>query len=142
MQDVETIHQSILVCAKDVLMLPRAFTVLYSHMRDHYVIDPREGQGPIKGCFALSLCWKDDAEVLSLMVAEARRGRGWGKRLVEECLSEALTLGFYKVFSVTYQVDFFHSLGFEEVDKNELPQKVWSDCIHCAKLPNCDQTAM
>jgi amino-acid N-acetyltransferase len=28
------------------------------------------------------------------------------------------------------------------VDKSELPQKVWSDCIKCAKFPDCDEVAM
>jgi amino-acid N-acetyltransferase len=141
-QDVETIHKNVMACAKHGLMLPRAFTELYSHMRDYYVIAPREGGGEVKGCCALSLCWKDIAEVRSLMVDEDMRGRGWGKRLVEACLSEALTLGFYKVFTLTYQVEFFHNIGFEEVDKNELPQKVWADCIHCVKFPDCDETAL
>ena len=29
-----------------------------------------------------------------------------------------------------------------EVDKGVLPQKIWADCVHCAKYPDCDETAM
>ncbi len=28
------------------------------------------------------------------------------------------------------------------VDKNELPHKVWSDCIQCPKFPDCNEEAM
>jgi amino-acid N-acetyltransferase len=33
-------------------------------------------------------------------------------------------------------------MGFIEVGKEELPQKVWKECINCVKFPNCDETAM
>ena len=47
-----------------------------------------------------------------------------------------------RVFALTYQVEFFHKLGFEEIDKTLLPQKIWADCIKCVKFPDCDETAM
>jgi len=39
-------------------------------------------------------------------------------------------------------VEFFKKLGFREIDKVLLPHKVWTDCLNCAKFPNCDETAM
>ncbi len=139
--DVEAIHSLVNACANQGMMLPRARTQLYSHLRDYYVLAPRE-KGPVQACCALSLCWEAVAEVRSLAVAESLQRQGWGKRLVEACLSEAVTLGFYRVFTLTYQVAFFERLDFREVDKAELPQKIWAECIHCAKFPECDETAM
>ena len=47
-----------------------------------------------------------------------------------------------RVFSLTYEKEFFYSLGFWEVDKSMLPQKVWNDCISCPKFPSCDENAV
>jgi len=38
--------------------------------------------------------------------------------------------------------NFFSRFGFMIVDKSELPQKVWKDCINCVKFPDCDEIAM
>lgn len=73
---------------------------------------------------------------------EDLRLKGWGGKLVEACLSEAVTLGLYRVFTLTYQKGFFEHLGFVEVEKEQLPQKVWADCINCPKFPECDEIAM
>ena len=37
---------------------------------------------------------------------------------------------------------FFEKLGFEVIEKSELPQKIWGDCIKCAKFPECDEIAL
>jgi len=39
-------------------------------------------------------------------------------------------------------VEFFEKCGFAVTDKKVFPQKIWSDCIKCAKFPECDETAM
>jgi amino-acid N-acetyltransferase len=33
-------------------------------------------------------------------------------------------------------------MGFRNIDKSELPHKVWSDCINCPKFPDCNEEAM
>ena len=50
---------------------------------------------------------------------------------MEACLSEAVTLGLYRVFTLTYRQSFFERLGFVEVEKEKLPHKVWADCVNC-----------
>ncbi|NCC24657.1 MAG: N-acetyltransferase [Deltaproteobacteria bacterium] len=141
MGDIRQIHALLMEASAKGELLPRSFSQLYSHLRDFFVIVGVEG-GEIGGCCALSITWEGLAEVRSLIVADRLRRQGWGRRLVEACLSEALTLGVFKVFTLTYQVDFFAGLGFEITDKNELPQKVWAECLNCPKFPDCDETAM
>jgi amino-acid N-acetyltransferase len=140
-QDVKTIHGMLMQLSKQGYLLPRSYTELYSHLRDFFVLAPVE-KGPILGCCALSITWENLAEIRSLGVAEELRGRGWGKRLVEACLSEAVTLGFFRIFTLTYKTAFFEKVGFVEVSKDVLPQKVWSECIKCPKFPECDEIAM
>ncbi|AAS96065.1 N-acetyltransferase [Nitratidesulfovibrio vulgaris] len=139
--DVKRIHAILMECAGQRLLLPRSLNDLYSRIRDFVVVDADEG-GAILGCCALSITWEDIAEIRSLVVLESLRGQGWGRRLVEACMSDAVTLGLYRVFTLTYQVEFFNKLGYSVVGKEVLPQKVWADCIHCPQFPECDETAM
>ena len=140
-QDVKRIHGLLLDSSHTGLLIPRSLSDLYGRLRDFTVADAQDG-GEILGCCALAIAWEDIAEIRSLAVAQEHHRRGVGQKLVETCLSEAVALGIYKVFTLTYQTRFFARLGFVEVTKDVLPQKVWSDCIHCPKFPDCDETAM
>ena len=45
------------------------------------------------------------------------------------------------------EIDVLKKLGVKfktgvEVGKDVLPQKIWADCIHCPKFPDCDEIAM
>ena len=139
--DVKLIHALLMQSARDELLLPRSYNELYSHLRDFYVLAAKEGRD-IYGCCALSITWEDIAEIRSLAVDKELRGQGFGSKLVETCISEALTLGLYRVFTLTYRPAFFARLGFVETSKDNLPQKVWADCIRCPKFPECDEIAM
>jgi amino-acid N-acetyltransferase len=141
-QDVRFIHRLLMKYSSQGLLLPRSYSELYKHLRDFLVVVSPQHEG-IMGCCALSITWDNLAEIRSLVVDESLQGRGWGRRLVDTSMSEALTLGIYRVFTLTYQVEFFAKQGFEEVDKNVLPQKVWADCLNCPKFPDCcDEVAM
>lgn len=139
LQDVEGIKLLLDDFANSGDLLARSRLSLYEHVRDFFVV--REG-GRLAGCSALQICWSDLAEVRSLAVQRDRQGRGLGRVLVEKCLQEARELGLRKVFALTYRPDFFAALGFHTVDKSELPHKVWQDCVHCAKFPDCDEVAV
>lgn len=141
-QDVKAIHGLLLRPGEgDGLVLPRSFNQLYSHLRDFFVAADRETD-EVLGCCALCICWDDLAEVRSLMVRREHRGQGLGRLLVDACLSEAVTLGIYRVFVLTNQEAFFLKMGFAEAAKDALPQKAWTDCVNCPHFPDCDETAM
>jgi amino-acid N-acetyltransferase len=72
--------------------------------------------------------WEDLAEVRSLAFREGQMGRGIVTKLVEACISEAIVLGIPRSSRSPTGRDFFRRLGFREVDKSELPHKIWSDC--------------
>jgi len=78
----------------------------------------------------------------SLAVAEDSQEQGIGAQLVEACLKEAGELGIPTVFCFTYQPAFFKRHRFVDIDKMELPRKVWTDCLRCPKFPNCDEVAL
>ena len=139
--DVHQIHKMLADHAQRGDLLPRSLSELFANLRDIFVY-LNDNQPGIIGTCSMHICWEDLAEIRSLVVRKTYRGRGIGKRLVEECISEAISLGLRRIFVLTYKVDFFQRLGFLEVDKSTLPHKIWADCIRCVKFPDCDETAM
>jgi amino-acid N-acetyltransferase len=137
--DVPQMHQLINYFADRGEMLPRPLSELYESIRDFFVI--RDGQRVV-GCAALHVSWSDLAEIRSVAVAEDSQGKSLGAQLVAACLKEAAELGINTVFCFTYQPDFFKRHKFVDIDKMELPRKVWTDCFRCPKFPNCDETAL
>ena len=138
-RDVAEMHRLINYFADKDEMLPRPLSEIYENIRDYFVI--RHG-GQVTGCAALHVMWSDLAEVKSVAVSEENQRQGIGSMLVEACLSEARSLGLPTVFCLTYKPDFFQKFGFTEIDKMELPRKVWTECYHCPKFPDCDEVAL
>jgi len=132
-------HQLINYFADKGEMLARSLSEIYENIRDYFVV--RQGERVI-ACAALHVSWSDLAEIKSLAVAEDSQEQGIGAQLVEACLKEAGELGIPTVFCFTYQPAFFKRHRFVDIDKMELPRKVWTDCLRCPKFPNCDEVAL
>jgi amino-acid N-acetyltransferase len=140
--DVKTIHRLINSSAGKGEMLPRSLMDIYNSLRDFFVYYD-EDESSVAGICAMNIIWENLAEIRSLYVYEDHRGKGIGKELVEACISEAIALGLFKIFTLTYKSDLFAKLGFKEVDRATLPEKIWSDCLRCSKYPDyCDEVAM
>jgi len=137
--DVTQMHQLINHFADAGELLPRPLSELYDCIRDFFVI--KEGERVV-ACAALHVSWSDLAEIRSVAVAEDSQGKGLGDEVVAACLNEAAELGIKTVFCFTYQPDFFKRHRFIDIDKMELPRKVWTDCFRCPKFPNCDEIAL
>ncbi len=137
--DVPGLHALIRAEARQHRLLARSLADLYDSLRDFWVC---EQDGSVVGCAALTVVWETLGEVRSLVVDSEHRGRGLGARLVQECLGEAYRLGLERVFVLTYIPEFFRHLGFQPVDKADLPHKVWADCIHCPDFPDCGEEAL
>jgi amino-acid N-acetyltransferase len=120
-------------------MLFKSLAQLYEDLRDFGVY---EDNGRVAGCVGLTIIWADIAEVRSLAVDDAFRGRGIGRTLIEWTMDEARRLHIRKLMALTYEKAFFEKLGFAVVDKETLPLKVWSDCVRCPKRDGCDEIAM
>jgi len=138
-QDVPQIHKLVNYFASKGEMLARSLSELYENIRDFFVV--REGDRVI-ACAALHVSWSDLAEIKAVAVAEDRQNRGIGDRLITACLNEASELGIPTIFCLTYQPAFFERHGFTQIDKMELPRKVWTECYRCPKFPDCDEVAL
>ena len=138
-KDVPQIHKLINYFANKDEMLARSLSEIYENIRDYFVI--REGKRVI-ACAALHISWSDLAEIKSVAVAKENQRQGVGARLVEACLNEAKELGIPIVFCLTYRPAFFERFGLSQIDKMELPRKVWTECYRCPKFPDCDEVAL
>ena len=140
--DVKKIHSLLKIYGEKNELLPRSLSELYDQLRDFFVCEDKENESGFVGACAMHICWEDIAELRSLAVYPEYQGKSIGTKLVDACLSEAVTLGIYKVFVLTYRPDFFDSFGFVRIDKSMLPHKIWADCLKCPKFPDCDEIAM
>jgi amino-acid N-acetyltransferase len=138
-QDAKAINGLINEYAEQDKMLFRSLADIYENLRSFHVA---ETDGQITGCCALHIIWKDLAEIKSLAVEQSKMGTGIGRALVGACLEQAKKLGLPKVFALTLEPAFFERLGFERVDRDSLPMKVWSDCARCPKQDHCDEVAV
>lgn len=137
--DVTRIHWLVNHSADKGEMLARALSDIYENIRDFYIV--REDDIVI-ACAALHIFWSDLAEIRAITVSDDFRNQGVGACLVQACLEEAEELGIPEVFCLTYQPGFFEMCGFRQLDKAELPRKVWVECYRCPKFPDCDEVAL
>jgi len=137
--DVTQMHKLINFFAERGEMLARPLSEIYENIRDYFVV--RDGE-QVVGCAALHVSWADLAEIKSVAVTEDRQRQGVGDKLIRACLREAKALGISTVFCLTYKPAFFERFGFSQIDKMQLPHKVWSECYRCSKFPNCDEIAL
>lgn len=137
--DVAAIVALVNRLAETDVMLPRSPESVRAAL-EHFLVAEREGA--FVGCAALKLWSKDLAEVRSLVVDEAMRMHGVGRLLVEALVVDAQRRGVAQLFAFTLVPGFFHKLGFEVVQHETLPHKVFYDCLFCPKMQSCDEIAM
>jgi len=129
--------------AQKNLMLPRPLNKMYESLRDFLVV---EEDGLVVGCGALHVIWHDLAEIRSVAIRDGHGGKGHGRRLMEALIDDAKKLGIHEVFMLILpdgpMAKLSRKLGFREVSKDELPHKVWSDCLNCPKFTQCDEIAV
>jgi amino-acid N-acetyltransferase len=140
--DAEAIHKLITQFAKKGVMLGRSLNSIYEGIRDFWVAVDDKNQRVV-GCAALHIIgWEGLAEIRSLSVNKNQQKHGYGRLLINECVKEAMGLGIYRVFALTFVPDFFYKQGFKHIEKDKLPHKIWSDCIDCPFFPDCKEIAV
>jgi amino-acid N-acetyltransferase len=137
--DAKAINALISSYAEMDRMLFRSLADIYENLQTFIVAELDE---TIVGCCALEVIWADLAEIKSLAIDQIYKGKGIGKGLVAAAVEQAAKLGVAKVFALTLEPAFFQKSGFEIVEKETLPMKVWSDCARCPKQQNCDEIAL
>jgi amino-acid N-acetyltransferase len=137
--DVETLVELIAGYAEKGIMLPRSREALHRQIATFVVA---EVGGEVVGCGSLCKLGAELVEIRSLGISEGYKGLGIGSKLVDFLIGEAKEQQIPKVMALTYEVPFFKKNGFTVVDKEIFPEKVWTDCVNCAKQHCCDEIAV
>lgn len=137
--DVPQIHCIIQPYAERGILLPRSVAELSENVRDFIVA---EQDGRVLGCGALHLYGMHLAEIRSIAVRPELKGKGVGRLLVEALVQESNRHQVTCLCLFTRTPGFFAHLGFEVSRRQDLPDKIYKDCIHCPRLTDCDEIAM
>ena len=125
--DVAGIRRLIDLYAPGRILLDKPTVKLYEDVQEFLVAF--DDAGVIVGCGALHVMWEDLAEVRTLAVDPAVRGRGVGHALLDQLLLRAGTLGVRRVFCLTFEVDFFTRHGFVELDGSPVEPAVYDELL-------------
>ena len=137
--DAQHIHDLIAAYSADGTLLPRTLAEICENVRDFVVL---EDDSRIIGCGALHLYGLHLAEIRSITVAPGRQRQGGGQRLVSALLTEAKKHRVSCICLFTRTPEFFASLGFGTVQREDLPDKIYKDCCVCPRFHHCDEVAM
>lgn len=138
--EAKVVQQMINQAANENQLLERSLNHIYDNLRDYWVYIQDQ---KILGCCGLHVVgWQSLAEIKSLVVVEDFRKKNIGKKLVRKVLEEAKNLGICKVFALTFSPVFFTKMGFRLIDKNNLPHKIWTECLNCTYFPECKEEAV
>jgi len=130
--------------ARSNLILPRGPRYFYENIRDFVVAEVvgEKAKPKIVACGSIHVLWEDIAEIRALVVHRRFWRRGLGSKIVRYLIEEARQMGIEKVFALTLEEEFFKKLGFKPKKKEELPLKVWGECMQCPKYFKCDETGL
>jgi len=137
--DVDAIFALIASYSGDGTLLPRSRGELCENVRDFLVV---EKAGVIIGCGALHLYGAHLTEIRSICVDPRVKGGGAGALLVDALLAEAEHHQVSCVCLFTRIPAFFARFGFRVAAREELPDKIYKDCLNCPRLHACDEIAM
>jgi len=98
--------------------------------------------GGILGCGALHFYGMHLGEVRSIAVWPRLKGRGVGGMILDALIAEADQHRIACVCLFTRIPAFFAHLGFTEVKRERLPDKIYKDCLECRRRGDCDEIAM
>ena len=138
--DVPSIYELIRTFADRKVMIRRSLGELYESIREFQVAIDDDDR--VVGCAALHVFWEDLAELKCLAVAEDVQRAGIGRGLVDACWNQARELEINSVFALTYAVEFFERCGYQQMDKADLPHKIWNECVRCPLFPSCTEVAL
>ena len=137
--DADGIHELIDEHLAEGQLLPRELGEVLVHVH-RFVVAVQDDE--VLACAELAPLSHAVAEVRSMVVSREARGRGVGRRIVNDLVQRATAAGFEKVCAFTHSPGYFVHLGFSIVPHAWLPEKVVTDCHACSQFRRCGQYAV
>jgi amino-acid N-acetyltransferase len=124
--DIKGIRALIDAFALQRRLLNKETVTLYESVQEFTVAVE---DGIVVGCGALHILWEDLAEVRTVAVAEHLHGKGVGLKILEAIIARAKTIGVERIFCLTFETEFFGSLGFKEIQGTPVEPDVYAELL-------------
>jgi amino-acid N-acetyltransferase len=124
--DVAAVRRLVGLYTDDGRLLAKAPVTLYEDVQEFLVA---EVDGVIIGCGALHVMWEDLGEIRTLAVDPEHARRGIGGRILDGLITRAKELGLARLFCLTFEVDFFRSRGFDEIEGSPVDHAVFEQLL-------------
>lgn len=125
--DVRGIRDLVQPYADERILLAKELVGYYEAIQEFQVAEAPDGT--LIGCGALHVMWQDLAEIRTLAVARAWRGRGVGHALLEGLTDRGRELGLSRLFCLTFEVDFFAAHGWGTIAGPAVPPEVYAELL-------------
>ena len=124
--DIKGIRALIDAFALQRRLLNKETVTLYESVQEFTVAVE---DGVVVGCGALHILWEDLAEVRTVAVAEHLHGKGVGRKILDSIIDRAKTIGVERIFCLTFETEFFGSLGFKEIQGTPVEPDVYAELL-------------
>ena len=124
--DVRAIRDIVAPMATSGRIVAKDAVQYYETVHEFQVV---ELDGEVVGCGALHVMWEDLAEVRTIAVLPAHKGRGLGSAVLEKLLDDARHLGVSRVFCLTFETAFFERHGFQPIDGQAVEPEVYAELL-------------
>jgi len=142
MNDINEISSIIVYYAKKNLILQRNKDEIKKNLHNFLVAKKEQQVIGIISFYDYGPLLK---EIRSLAVKESFKKQNIGSKLVKKLvknLSTSANSSNLRIFTLTYSPDFFKKNGFEIINKELLPEKIWKDCDSCPNKETCGEEAL
>jgi amino-acid N-acetyltransferase len=137
--DIEVIHEIIKAYSVDGVILARSREDIRSSL---YCFHVAAIDNEIVGIISYYDYGIHLKEIRSLGVKKSFLRKGIGSALLKKVIEILCNRSRPRIFVLTYTPAFFECNGFTAISKNELPEKIWKDCINCSNIDTCNETAL
>jgi amino-acid N-acetyltransferase len=124
--DVKAIRLLVDSYAAPGQMLSKETVTLYESVQEFLVA---EKDGVVVGCGALHVLWEDLAEVRTVAVSQEFHKQGIGHLILKEIIDRARQIGIKRIFCLTFQTQFFGSIGFKEIEGTPVEPEVYAQLL-------------
>jgi len=124
--DIKEIRKFIDEYAAGRRLLTKETVTLFESVQEFTVA---EINNEVVGCGALHVLWEDLAEVRTLAVSEAVRGKGVGHAILSEIIERARQVGVKRIFCLTFETEFFGRHGFVEIQGTPVAPEVYTELL-------------
>ncbi|MEO0011211.1 MAG: hypothetical protein RIQ39_800 [Actinomycetota bacterium] len=124
--DVKEIRALVDSYAAPGQMLSKETVTLYESVQEFVVA---EKDGAVVGCGALHILWEDLAEVRTVAVSKDFQKQGIGHSILNEITRRAREVGVKRIFCLTFQTEFFGSIGFVEIQGTPVEPDVYAQLL-------------